>query len=156
MEISPLLTLNLRVKVQTLFDDFYEGTVCAYDTVTNTVTICTSSSASSASGTSTPNNSAVLSGNPADYRILKISFLRDVTVLSTAGPPQQPANSSPQTGKGPFSNAEPKIAPVNISTVEARERAAVRKEIEKITQKGVDVTQEAQEIFDALSRTYVT
>jgi len=82
--------------------------------------------------------------------MLKISSLKDVTVLS-ASKPTQTVQQNPT--KGPFGTAEPKIGPVNLQAASARESAAVKSEAQKLAGKGVDVSVEAQEIFDALSKT---
>lgn len=133
-----------RVRVNTIIDDTYEGTVFAYDPLTHTVALC-----------HTPANAAVANNGTtpaqlADYRILKISFIKDVSVLS--GPAKNSSGSGGQVTGGPFANVEPKIGLVTINNVLDREKTTVKQEAERSVTRGVGVTKEAQEIFDGLSR----
>lgn len=111
----------------TIIDDTVEGTVFAYDPLTNTLSLLTSAAAAGGSGGS--------------VRILKISFLKDVAVLAAA--PARPRLPMP------FTHAAPPIAPVDLAAVSVRERVVARMQ----TSKGVGVSRDAQDIFDALSRT---
>ncbi|KAL7266075.1 hypothetical protein RUND412_011393 [Rhizina undulata] len=130
--------VGLRVRVSTVIDDTYEGTIFSYDPLTNTLALIQTPP-------NPPPTPTTLQDGPQDFRILKISFLKDVTVLS------QPKNRpSPNQ---PFSHAEPKIGPVNLAALMAREREASKAEMAKSATRGVDVTKDAQDIFDALSRT---
>ncbi|RPB05159.1 hypothetical protein L873DRAFT_1663828 [Choiromyces venosus 120613-1] len=135
--------VGLRIRVVTIIDDTYEGTIYSYDPLTSTLALIQSP----AHPPPTPVNENVnvaQSYSPQDYRILKISFLKEVTVLSA---PKQRSVAQP------FTNAEPKIGTVDIAAVAAREKDAARAEAERIANKGVGVTKEAQDIYDALART---
>ena len=151
-----------RVRLTTIIDDTYEGTIFAYDPITHTVSIAQhcSSTASSSSPTASPNGTSTppilnTSIPPVDYRIIKISFLKEVTVLArgTPAPPQTSPSVAPTSPIGPFGSLRPHISPVNLPNVLARENAAVRAQSERFATRGVGVTKEAQEVFDALART---
>lgn len=133
------------IRVVTIIDDTYEGTIYSYDPLTSTLALIQSPAHPPPTPVS-ENANVAQSYSPQDYRILKISFLKEVTVLSA---PKQRSVAQP------FTNAEPKIGTVDIAAVAAREKDAARAEAERIANKGVDVTKEAQDIYDALSRTYV-
>lgn len=92
---------------------------------------------------------------PVDYRIIKISFLKEVTVLAraTPTPAQTPPSTTPTIPAGPFGSLHPHISPINLQNILARENAAVKAQLERFATRGVGVTKEAQEVFDALNRT---
>jgi hypothetical protein len=124
-------TSHPSVRVLTIIDDTYEGTVYSYDPLTSTLALAQNPTSSA------PNS-------PADYRILKISFLKEVTVLGNPNK-QQRSNT-------PFTNAEPKIGPVNLNMLGGKEKETAKSEAVRVANIGVGVTAEAQEIYDALSR----
>lgn len=74
--------------------------------------------------------------------MLKTSFLKDVKAVA-----------APPPGKHGFGGAEPKIGYINVGAINAKEKEAMRAEQERLLRIGKGVTKEAQEIFDALSRT---
>ena len=62
--------------------------------------------------------------------------------------------SLPQAGGDTsFTSAAPPISPLSLPSLRAREEAAVRRLKEQELKRGKGVTQEAQEIFNALTRT---
>ena len=73
-----------------------------------------------------------------DYRILKVSSIRDVRVL------ESPKNKSDIT---------PQLLPVPLSFMEARESKAVKSAAQALARRGVGVTQDAQDLFDGLNKT---
>jgi len=115
------------IKVTTILDDTITGQLYSYDPLTSTITLLTT---------------ANTHYGPQDIRILKISFLKDVSVLAPALNP----------AKG-FSATEPKIGRVNLGAIVAKENEAMREEQRRMMRVGKGVTKEGQDIFDALSRT---
>lgn len=62
--------------------------------------------------------------------------------------------SLPQAGGDTsFTSATPQISPLSLPSLRAREEAAIRRLKEQELKRGKGVTQEAQEIFNALTRT---
>lgn len=146
--------VGTKVRLTTIIDETYEGTIFSYDSSTNTVSIAqqptnTSPPFGPSNGTFTP---PPITQQPQDYRIIKISFLKEVTVLSRAPPTPTLTNSS-GTSLGPFTSLYPPINPISLPLVLDREKAAVKAESERYATRGVGVTKEAQDVFDALNRT---
>ncbi|KAI5777635.1 anticodon-binding domain-containing protein [Geopyxis carbonaria] len=121
--------VGIRIRATTILDETIVGQIYAYDPITCTLTILTGPTPGVA--------------GPQDVRILKVSFLKDVTVIAPAPPGKKPG----------FSNAEPKIAYLNTSFIASRERDATKDEANRQMRVGKGVTKEGQDIFDALSRT---
>jgi len=133
------------VKVVNTLDVTYEGSIFAYDTITNTLVLASPSSSS-------PKDGAKPTAQSYNLNFIKISLIKDVTVTKAAPSAQSatPNNSNPP--KGPFGLAEPKIGPLNVQTIQSREAAAVRKELQDAAHVGIGVTKEGQEIYDALRK----
>lgn len=114
-----------RVRVQTVMDDTYTGTMYAYCPITNSITLLEGSN---------------------DFRVLKSAFVSQLQVL------EKDSSAGKGHENGRFSRAEPLIASVNMSSLARKEG---KKSVNGLAPpaKGVGVTKEAQGIFDALSRT---
>ena len=117
-----------------------EGTLFVADPITNLIAINT------ASPPPTP-ISATSSAQPGDYHILPIASLQSFQLLSLA--PEAVGSAGSTT----FDAALPSIRSLDMRALKARERAAVDKEIRRERARGKGVGREAQEIYDALSRT---
>ena len=77
------------------------------------------------------------------YHVIPVPRLQSFTVLSLA-----------QTnGETSFASATPQINALSLPSLRAREEAEIRKLKEQELKRGKNVTQEAQEIFNALTRT---
>ncbi|GES93855.1 protein LSM12 homolog [Rhizophagus clarus] len=152
-------TLGLSIRVKTLNDDEYEGQIYAYDPKTNCVVLQTSSAST------TPNSSG---SQKYDFRILKISFLKEVAQIPNRKPSidinsnfatvtNSTANNSSANGQntnnGIFSTFVPSVGYVPMERIQAREIQAVKETQAALARIGVGVTQKAQDIFDALSKT---
>lgn len=115
-----------------------EGQIFTYDETTDIVVLQSPAA-----------NGQSARGAKHDFHFLKVSALKDVSVISGPGSqsPSSPASAS-DAGAGlvPIGN-------LNIDKVVQRENIAVRQERERIARIGVGVTKEAQHIFDALAKT---
>jgi len=155
--------LGLSIRVKTLTDEEHEGQIYAYDPKTNCVVLQTPSS-------STTLNSG--GSQKYDFRILKISFLKEVVQLpnrkssidtnSNFAPSTTVTNSitnnssatnRQSTNNGIFSTFVPSVGYVPMDRIQAREIQAVKETRAALARIGVGVTQKAQDIFDALSKT---
>ena len=105
----------------------YEGTLFTADPTTNLIVL----------------NTAPATSPTGDYHIVPVSRLQSFNIVSL---PRANSESS-------FANAVPPIAALNISSLRAREEAAIRRLKEQELKKGRNVSPEAQEIFNALDRT---
>jgi hypothetical protein len=154
-------TLGVRVKVTTLLDYEIIGTIYSFCQTTNTIALIQESPAASSSSQQPAEPSS------PNYRIIKTSFIKDVTPLdngkskraeaSSQSPPPSAASVAAGTPhRDAFARAEPAVGPVQLATIEARARAAVKAERERRAKIGVGVTREAQDLFDLISKTYVT
>jgi hypothetical protein len=93
-----------------------------------------------------PNPSSTLSNQPGDYHIIPIQHISSFDIVSLD------SNAAKQT----FATVQPPIAPVDIKKLREREEAKIRQLREQEANKGKGVSREAQQIFDALKRLYVT
>lgn len=93
--------------------------------------------------TSTNTSGSTQSG---DYHIIPISRIQSFQILSLA-----PALNGADGGC--FANAQPPIHALDVRTLKTREINAVAKLQEQEARRGKGVTREAQELFDAFSRT---
>jgi protein LSM12 len=126
--------LGVKVNVTTILDNSVSGRVYSYCPVTNTLTLI-----EDGPEVSTPN-----------YRILKLSFIRDISVTDKKS---SVALSFGTSGQETFLKAEPRIGSVSIRDAVRRETAAVQNAREVRYVKGVGVSQEGQHIFRALYKT---
>lgn len=144
--------LDLRVRITTLLDNTITGTVYAFCQTTNTITLIEDPPAEQS--TTTDSNTKPLRPN---YRIIKTSFVRDVTTLSrpkkTTIPPSAASIAQGTPHRDAFARAEPPIGPVAVAQLNAKAEAAVAAERKRRARIGVGVTKEAQAFFDLLSNT---
>ncbi|KAG0018847.1 hypothetical protein BGZ80_006641 [Entomortierella chlamydospora] len=163
--------VGLNVKVITQADDVFEGQVYAYDVIMNC--ICQSKITSTATTPATYYSQS-LGGNCSaprpkyDFRILKINYIKEVVPLSTTaasnvketelseeGKTNAGANNSNSITSNVYSTALPVVGYVQLDKIQQREQQAVREVQAAAARIGVGVTSIAQDIFDALSKTYV-
>lgn len=134
--------IGLRVKVQTLLDETQIGEIYAYDAITNTLAL------QKEPKTSLPYPTTW------DFSILKISCLKDIQVIGEAsdGLFTRDGNNT-MKDSSPFTRSRPHIRPISLDIIPAREKESIKKHQAAIARKGIGVTQEAQNLFDSLSRT---
>lgn len=82
-----------------------------------------------------PNTSNVTNPSVFDYRLIKQRFIKTISITGDKGP------------------AIPPVSYVNIASLKARERKAVKAADQALARIGTDVTAHAQQVFDALAKT---
>ncbi|KAK9240200.1 anticodon-binding domain-containing protein [Lipomyces kononenkoae] len=135
--------LGLKVKIVTTLDDIIVGRVYAYCTLTNTLTVM--------------EDDAPTGGKPdvKNYRILKVSFIKDIAVLDKKPEDTTEDDTALAANRnaGLFLKATPHIGPVNISSAMQKVNSAARAAGQVLAQRGVGVSKDAQDLFDALAKT---
>ncbi|KAL3478074.1 anticodon-binding domain-containing protein [Aspergillus californicus] len=126
--------IGARVRISTSpVASTIEGTLFTACTITNLVAINTADGKQSQAG---------------DYHVIPISRIQSFQVLSL--------DSSAQNETTSFSDANPTLHALDIRALKAREANAVSKIQESESRRGKGVTREAQDLFDAFSRTTPT
>ncbi|RUP45345.1 hypothetical protein BC936DRAFT_148294 [Jimgerdemannia flammicorona] len=96
-----------------------------------------------------------------DFRIFKINFIKEISVVPSSPPPQVPAPAQPASNggdaetpnAGPFATTVPVVGFVQVERLQAREAQTLKEATQQLARIGVGVTTEGQDIFDALSKT---
>lgn len=114
-----------------------EGTLFTACSLTNAIAINTAPAL--------PKPSAPLASQPGDYHIIPFAHILSFEIVGSG---ERVAESGPG-----FEGAMPSISKVDIAALQAREETTIRKMKEKDAQKGKGVSKDAQDLFDALSRT---
>lgn len=114
-----------------------EGTLFTACNTTNAIAINTAPAP--------PNPSASLSSQPGDYHIIPFAHILSFEIIGLG-------ERAPESNIG-FDGAVPSIAKVDMAALMAREEHTIREMKKKDAQKGKGVSREAQEIYDAISRT---
>ena len=114
-----------------------EGTLFTTCNITNAIAINTAPAP--------PNPSAPLSSQPGDYHIIPFAHILSFELIGAG-------ERATDVGPG-FNGALPSISKVDLDAIRAREEQTIREMKKKDAQKGKGVTKEAQDIFDAISRT---
>ncbi|KAF2819581.1 hypothetical protein CC86DRAFT_131634 [Ophiobolus disseminans] len=117
-----------------------EGTLFTACTLTNAIAINTAPAP--------PNPSAPLASQPGDYHIIPFAHILSFEIVGSG---ERAAESGPG-----FEGAMPSISKVDLVALQAREEQTIRDMKKKDAQKGKGVSREAQELFDAISRTLPT
>lgn len=139
--ISLESTIGLRVKVRTLLDEIQTGEIYAYDATTNTLMLQKESK--------TPHMS------PAawDFVILKISCLKDIQLEETPEALCSRMGGDSTKDQATLLRSQIHMKPVSLDVLPVREQASRKEHQAAVARKGVGVTQEAQNLFDSLSKT---
>ncbi|KAI8092496.1 anticodon-binding domain-containing protein [Halteromyces radiatus] len=130
--------IGRRIKIKTNLNEEIEGLIYTYDRITNCIALdCSIGSRHSRKSLS--------------FRILKISHIKElITVASdeASAPLQDPAvaHTSKLTSYLPVNH-------VHLDRLAAREADTVKGVRQQVAKLGVGVTKEAQDIFDALTKT---
>lgn len=116
-----------------------EGTLFTACPITNLVAINTKPNL---------NPSDAKQAQAGDYHIIPVSRIQNFQIISL------PSASSNNSENPPsFADAVPPIQALDIRSLKNREAAAIGKVLEGEARRGKGVTQEAQDLFDAFSRT---
>lgn len=134
--------LGLRVRVTTILDNTITGTVYSFCTVTNTVTIAEDP----AVPTPAKKEEKQTETGPLNYRIIKVPFIKDAVAIEK---PSKKGNQKELVAEI-FSKATPSIGYVSIRNIDKKGSASIKAAREAKETKGINVTPEAQELFDKL------
>ncbi|KAL4877587.1 anticodon-binding domain-containing protein [Aspergillus karnatakaensis] len=132
LEVALSGAIGSRVRISTTPPTApIEGTLFTADPITNLIALNTAS------------------GTPGNYHIIPISRISSFQILSLT--------PSSQTAESPsFTDAIPSLHALDIRALKNREAAAISKIQETEARRGKGVTREAQDLFDAFSRTMPT
>lgn len=125
-----------------ILDNTVTGRVYSFCQITNTITLAEDQPQE------TGGSKKQKQASSNDYRVIKTSFIKDVTVLDKPKGVNKGGNLSKA-----FGTLEPNIGPVSIKAAHKREEEAVKKARELRITQGVGVTREGQMIFDAIYKT---
>lgn len=117
-----------------------EGTLFTACNLTNAIAINTAPAP--------PNPSAPLSSQPGDFHIIPFAHILSFEIIGSG---ERVSEATPG-----FDGALPSISKVDLAALQAREEQTIREMKKKDAQKGKGVSKEAQELFDAISRTLPT
>ncbi|EER23858.1 hypothetical protein CPC735_052280 [Coccidioides posadasii C735 delta SOWgp] len=144
--LSGAIGARIRVTTAAPTSATLEGTLFTACPITNLIAINTSPLPPTPIAAGTP-----ALAQPGDFHIIPVARIQSFQLLSL--PSQSPAASPNLDGSAPFTDAYPTIYPLDIKSLRNREAAAVAKLQEREQRRGKGVTKEAQDLFDAFSRT---
>jgi hypothetical protein len=91
-----------------------------------------------------PNPSASVFSQPGDYHIIPFAHIESFEIIGSG-------ERAPESPAG-FEGAVPSISKLDLAALQAREDQTIREMKKKDAQKGRGVSQEAQALFDEISR----
>jgi hypothetical protein len=92
-----------------------------------------------------PNPSAPVFSQPGDYHIIPFAHIESFEIVGSG-------ERASEAVAG-FDGALPSISKVDVAALQAREEQTIREMKKKDAQKGKGVSEEAQDLFNAISRT---
>ncbi|RKP04977.1 anticodon-binding domain-containing protein [Thamnocephalis sphaerospora] len=172
---SSAWTIGQQVRVKTTIGETIEGRIFAYDIICGSLVIdilfqvCTAGHLNAAAywhwaafvrlfRIAQRGLAAEQADARPDYTIVKLNFLQNITLLK---PPTARNGAASNTGSGSSSTASsprpdrgmPTVGPLPLDRLRAREAKAIKEAHQAEARRGVGVDKEAQDIFDALSKT---
>lgn len=131
-----VLSHSVRITTATPASSTFEGMLFTACPITNLVAINTNPAPPSAD----PKQS-----QSGDYHVIPVSRIQSFQLLTL------PSSSSSEPPS--FTDAQPSIQPLDARALKTREAKAIGEAMDREARRGKGVTREAQEIFDAISRT---
>ncbi len=144
--------IGLPVRLTTILDNDITGKLYAYCPTTDTVTLIEDKRSNESESASNSTS------NGQNFRIVKIAFLKGITVLDKKAAAKQIRESHARQGSSlatpnPFETSSPAISPVSVSSITKTKANALKSLTLANMTKGKDVSLEAQDIFDAIFKT---
>jgi hypothetical protein len=136
------------VKVTTILDNSVTGKLYSFCQVTNTIALV-EDALTTRGKSQKPSSQSTTPNELPNYRIFKTSFVKDISLLEKS----KASNANVQNALSQFLKATPTIGPVSVNAALRRESDAVKAVIEESITKGIGVTPEGQQIFNALYKT---
>ncbi|KAK9447261.1 anticodon-binding domain-containing protein [Limtongia smithiae] len=143
--------IGLKVRVTTTLDNVIVGRVFAYCGITNSLAVIEEGEDTTAAAVNASGRKGSVNASVRSFRIIKTSFIKDIAVLERPVASDD-AEPGPASGNA-FAKAQPAIGPVNLGGVAHKLEVASRAAGQVAASKGVGVSKEAQELFDAVSKT---
>lgn len=134
--ISFSLLVSVRITTAAPTTSTFEGTLFTACPITNLVAINTSPA---------PPSGDAKQAQSGDYRVVPVSRIQSFQLLNL--PPSSSAESPS------FTDAQPTIQALDVRALKAREIKAVGEALDREARRGKGVSREAQDLFDAFSRT---
>ncbi|KAI9227064.1 MAG: anticodon-binding domain-containing protein [Piptocephalis tieghemiana] len=136
--------LGASVKLKTLAGSVVEGEVYSYDTVAGIIAL-----------QRPPQNGPAPDGSPRwDYTIVRLAQIKEIIHIRPHPSSSSLSNSnSSTTTHTPLPSSLPKVGYTHLERIRIRESTNVRNARTDQARLGVGVTEDAQKIFDALSKT---
>ncbi|KAJ5173204.1 hypothetical protein N7492_005797 [Penicillium capsulatum] len=133
--LSGAIGARIRLTIATPTTSTLEGTLFTACPITNLVAINTSPA---------PPSGDPKQAQSGDYHVIPVSCIQSFQILAL--PP-------PTSSDSPFTDAQPPIQALDGRALKMREAKAIGDAIDREARRGKGVTREAQDIFDAFSRT---
>lgn len=134
--LSGAIGARVRITTAQPIPSTFEGTLFTACPITNLVAVNTAPA---------PNPGDAKQAQNGDYRVIPISRIQNFQLLALA-PPSNNSSSS-------FTDAQPTIQALDTRALRARESKAIGEALDREARRGKGVTTQAQDLFDAFSRT---